>query len=88
MSEEADAVRRHDETEPDEDARLRSGMGRLELWRVQEVVRRHLGTGPRRVLDVGGAGGVHSEWLLGGAHTVLVDLVERHVTAARARLGA
>lgn len=88
MGEEVDAVRRHYETEADEDARLRGGMGRLELWRVQEVVRRHLGAGSRRVLDVGGASGVHSEWLLGDSHTVhLVDLVERHVAAARDRLG-
>lgn len=88
MSDEVDTVRRHYETEADEDARLREGMGRIELWRVQEVVRRHLGAGPKRVLDVGGASGVHSEWLLADSHRVhLVDLVERHVSAARHRLG-
>ncbi|MCV2393644.1 class I SAM-dependent methyltransferase [Actinotalea sp. M2MS4P-6] len=87
MSEEADAVRRHYETETDEDTRLRGGLGRIELWRVQDMVRRYLGAGSRRVLDVGGASGVHSEWLLGDSHTVhLVDLVERHVAAARDRL--
>jgi ubiquinone/menaquinone biosynthesis C-methylase UbiE len=87
MSEDADPVRRHYLTEVDEDGRLRTGLGRLELWRVQEIVRRNLGAGAH-VLDVGGATGVHSEWLLGDGHTVhLVDLVDRHVATASERLG-
>ncbi len=87
MSEDADPVLRHYLTETDEDGRLRTGLGRLELWRVQEIVRRNLRSGSH-VLDVGGATGVHSEWLLGDGHTVhLVDLVERHVTTAGERLG-
>ncbi len=72
----------------DEDARLRVGMGRLELARVQEIVRRSLPAAPARVLDVGGATGVHAEWLLAEGHEVhLLDLVESHVTRALDRLG-
>ena len=40
------------------------------------------------MLDVGGATGVHSEWLLDDGHTVhLVDLLPGHVARADARLG-
>jgi len=73
----------------DEDPRLRRGLGRLELVRVQEIVRRHLPR-PRDldVLDVGGATGVHAEWLLADGHRVhLVDLMPRHVERALDRLG-
>jgi len=82
------AIRQHYETDFDEDARLRGGLGRLELARVQEIVRRHLPPGPQRVLDVGGATGVHAEWLLVDGHRVhLVDLVPGLVDRATARLG-
>ena len=54
---------------------------------MQEIVRRHLPPAVR-VLDVGGATGVHSEWLLDDGHTVhLVDLLPGHVARADARLG-
>ena len=43
-----------------EDGRITEGAGQLELLRTQEVIRRHLPTGPQRVLDVGGATGVHA----------------------------
>ncbi|MFD1145839.1 class I SAM-dependent methyltransferase [Saccharothrix hoggarensis] len=67
--------------------RLRGGNGRLELLRTQEVVRRFLA--PRsRVLDVGGATGVHAEWLAADGHDVLVvDPVPSHVEAAAALPG-
>ncbi len=70
-----------------EDERLRSGTGLIELLRTQELVRRHLGTGPRRrVLDVGGASGVHAEWLAADGHQVhLVDPVPDHVVQAARR---
>ena len=78
----------HYDTAYDEDTRLRSGLGRLELARVQEIVRRHLPPAAR-VLDVGGATGVHAEWLLDDGHTVhLVDLLPGHVARADASLGA
>ena len=77
----------HYDTAYDEDMRLRSGLGRLELARVQEIVRRHLPP-TARVLDVGGATGVHSEWLLDDGHDVrLVDLLPGHVARAEASLG-
>src|SRR5688572_25213269 len=80
-------IQDHYDTAYDEDARLRSGLGRLELARVQEIVRRHL-PAPARVLDVGGATGVHAEWLLDDGHTVhLVDLLPGHVARATERLG-
>ncbi|HEY3438593.1 MAG TPA: methyltransferase domain-containing protein [Actinotalea sp.] len=82
-------VRDHYENQQDEDARLRSGSGLLERARVQEIVRRYLGPAPQRVLDVGGATGVHAEWLLEDGHDVhLVDPVRAQVERARSRLGA
>jgi SAM-dependent methyltransferase len=82
------AIRQHYETQYDEDARLREGIGRLEFLRVQEIVRRHLPDEPARVLDVGGATGVHAEWLLDDGHQVhLVDAVGGHVEQAKVRLG-
>lgn len=83
-----ESFRAHYEERYDEDARLRSGIGRLEFVRVQEIVRPHLPKGSALVLDVGGATGVHAEWLLGEGHTVhLVDALDIHVERARARLG-
>lgn len=80
-------IHEHYVTDIDEDQRLRRGLGRLELARVQEIVRRHVAPGSR-VLDVGGATGVHSEWLLEDGHTVhLVDLLPGHVARASERLG-
>ena len=73
-----------------EDDRLRSGTGRIELLRTQELIRRHLGDrGPQRVLDVGGASGVHAAWLATDGHEVhLIDPVPRHVEQATARAQA
>ena len=77
----------HYDTAYDENTRLRQGLGRLELARVQEIIRRHLPPAAH-VLDVGGATGVHAEWLLDDGHTVhLVDLLPGHVARADARLG-
>jgi ubiquinone/menaquinone biosynthesis C-methylase UbiE len=68
----------------DEDSRLRSSAdGRMELVRTQELLRRYLPQPPARVLDVGGATGVHAEWLVkDGYEVTLVDPVPRHVEAA------
>lgn len=88
MTELRNQIAHHYESEIDEDARLRAGLGRLELERVQEIVRRALPAGPARVLDVGGATGVHAEWLLADGHEVhLVDLLPSHVERAQERLG-
>lgn len=81
-------IRDHYESEIREDQRLRKGMGRLEFVRTQEVVRQHLPGPGLRILDVGGATGVHAEWLLADGHQVhLIDPVDSHVTQASDRLG-
>jgi SAM-dependent methyltransferase len=72
----------------DEDDRIRSGLHEIELVRTQEIIRRHLPSGHLRVLDVGGGGGVHAEWLLQDGHEVhLVEPVPRHVEEATLQLG-
>jgi len=69
----------------DESARIRDGSAALELVRTQEIIRRHLPPGPLRVLDVGGATGIHARWLAQDGHDVeLVDLMPFHVAAAGA----
>ncbi|MFE9814017.1 class I SAM-dependent methyltransferase [Streptomyces sp. NPDC005773] len=69
-----------------EDSRLRtSADGRMELVRTQELLRRFLPPAPARVLDVGGATGIHAEWLVkDGYEVTLVDPVPRHVERASA----
>lgn len=71
-----------------EDERLRGGgNGRLEFLRTQEVVRRFVGE-RSRVLDVGGATGVHAGWLAQDGHDVLVvDAMPSHVETAGALPG-
>jgi SAM-dependent methyltransferase len=67
-----------------EDARLRQGRGRLELWRTQDILRRWLPAPPARVLDIGGGTGIHAEWLASAGYDVeLVDAVPHHVEEAR-----
>ena len=68
---------------------MRSGLNELEFVRTQEIIRRHLPGGALRILDVGGGGGVHAEWLLADGHSVhLIDPVQRHVDEATSRLWA
>lgn len=73
----------------DEGDRLvgRSGQGVLERERTQQLVRERLPAGSR-IIDVGGATGVHAAALAGrGDVVVLVDAVARQVQAAAARGG-
>ena len=80
-------IRDHYGERYDEDERIRTGIAEIELIRTREILRRYL---PDRasVLDVGGAGGVHSEWLLADGHEVtLIDPIPRHIDQAIARLG-
>jgi len=78
----AEIIEHYQQSRP-EDRRLRVGLGRLELLRTQELIRRHLGPGRRQVLDVGGASGVHAEWLAADGHRVhVVDPVPLHVEQA------
>lgn len=59
-----------------------SAAGRLELTRVQELLRARLEPGSR-VLDIGGATGVHATWLAADGHQViLVDPVVGQVYRA------
>ncbi|WP_242887787.1 class I SAM-dependent methyltransferase [Actinomadura litoris] len=74
--------------EGDEDGRLASGAERLELLRVQDILRRVLPGAPLRVLDVGGGPGAHARWLAADGHTVhVVDPVPRHVRRAAGHAG-
>lgn len=68
----------------DEDQRLvRSGHGRLEFARTQELLRRHLPPPPGRILDVGGGTGAHARWLAADGYDVhLIDPVPEHVRQA------
>jgi SAM-dependent methyltransferase len=71
-----------------EEDRISKGFGRLELLRVQEVLSRHLPPAPARILDVGGATGVHARWLAERGHQVrIVDISPRHVALAGEQLG-
>lgn len=68
----------------DEGSRLttRSVQGRLEFERTQEIVRSAT-TAPARVLDVGGATGIHAAALASdGYEVVLIDPVEGQVATA------
>ncbi|MGP3966155.1 class I SAM-dependent methyltransferase [Streptomyces sp. 6N223] len=59
---------------------------RLEFWRTRDVLRRVLPAPPARVLDVGGASGVHAAWLQADGHEVeLLDPVPLHVEQARGK---
>ena len=66
----------------------RSAHGRLEFLRTQELLRRFLPTPPARVLDVGGATGVHAAWLARDGYEVhVVDPVDHHVESAATLAG-
>jgi ubiquinone/menaquinone biosynthesis C-methylase UbiE len=73
----------------DEGRRITEGLGRLELLRTQEILRRHLPQAPLQVLDVGGGTGVHARWLAADGHAVhIVDVVPAHVEQARGVSGS
>ena len=87
MVDDAEAAVEHYEA-IEEGGRIADGFGRLELVRTQEVLRRHLPPPPARVLDVGGATGVHAEWLAADGYEVhVVDVTPRHVDEVTTRLG-
>lgn len=61
----------------------RNARGRLEFTRMQDLLRRNLPGAELDVLDVGGATGVHAEWLAADGHRVtLVDPVASQVAVA------
>ena len=68
----------------DEAGRLFSGVGQLELARMQELLVRNMPSPPATVLDVGGGPGAYSLWLSGLGYAVhLTDPVSKHVEQAR-----
>jgi 2-polyprenyl-3-methyl-5-hydroxy-6-metoxy-1,4-benzoquinol methylase len=71
----------------DEDGRLRTGASQIEFLRTKEVLLRHLPPSPARILDVGGATGIYSQWLAElGYQVSLIDLSAQHVESAKAAL--
>ena len=87
MEDDLDVVVRHYESRREQD-RLKGGLAELELVRTQEILRRHLPPPPRRIVDVGGATGVHAAWLLDDGYDVhLIDIAPSHVERARTELG-
>jgi ubiquinone/menaquinone biosynthesis C-methylase UbiE len=69
-----------------ERGRLEQGYSRVELERTKEILRSHLSSGRKRVLDVGGGPGVYAEWLADSGHAVhLVDATPLHVDQALER---
>jgi SAM-dependent methyltransferase len=82
-------VIRHYRDDIDEGERITHGLGQLELLRTREIVRRHLPDGALRVLDVGGATGVHAAWLAEDGHRVhVVDPVASQVARVLESPGA
>jgi SAM-dependent methyltransferase len=78
-------VRAYYGLEFDEGDRLvgRSGQGRLEFERTQQLVGERVPAGSR-IIDIGGGTGLHAAALAGrGDSVLLVDPVPRHVQAAR-----
>jgi SAM-dependent methyltransferase len=70
----------------DERSRLTFREGHVEYLRTRELLERRLPPPPRRVLDIGGADGVHAAWLAELGYDVeVIDIVSSHVDAATAR---
>jgi SAM-dependent methyltransferase len=78
-------VARHYDVVDEGDRLAKPGLGDLVRLRTWDVFERFLPAGGS-LLDVGGATGVHSEYLASAGHDVLlVEPMTRHVEAARAR---
>jgi ubiquinone/menaquinone biosynthesis C-methylase UbiE len=86
----AKTVKRQPETELadyyarfDEKNRLYEGVGKLELARTKEIIKRYLQPPPAVVYDIGGAAGVYSLWLAREGYSVhLVDPIPNHIEQA------
>jgi 2-polyprenyl-3-methyl-5-hydroxy-6-metoxy-1,4-benzoquinol methylase len=82
------AIHRHYESIHEGD-RLQSGIAQIELLRTKEVLRRFLPDPPARVLDVGGATGIHASWLASNGYQVhVIDLMAHHIEVVQTSLGA
>jgi ubiquinone/menaquinone biosynthesis C-methylase UbiE len=67
-----------------ESERLSVGIGELERLRTQDILRMYLPKPAAKILDVGGAAGVHALWLAREGYEVhLIDPVPHHVEQAR-----
>jgi SAM-dependent methyltransferase len=67
----------------------RSGAGRLEFERTQEILLRHLPPPPATVADIGGGPGRYSIWLAGlGYRVVHRDIVPMHIDQVRTAAAA
>ncbi|HUX07399.1 MAG TPA: class I SAM-dependent methyltransferase [Acidobacteriota bacterium] len=67
-----------------EAARLEEDFNVVELLRTRDILERHLPAPPAVVLDVGGAAGVYTVWLLEKGYEVhLIDPVPKHVEQAK-----
>lgn len=67
------------------DRLARTGAGRLEFERTQEIVLRHLPPPPATVADIGGGPGRYAVWLAAlGYRVVHRDIMPMHVDQARA----
>jgi len=74
------ALHAHYERGEEADRLARSGAGRLEFERTQEIVLRHLPPPPATVADIGGGPGRYAIWLAGlGYRVVHRDIVPMHV---------
>jgi len=63
--------------------RLFQGAGELERIRTQSILKRYLPKPGARILDIGGAAGVHALWLAGEGYEVhLIDPVPHHIDQA------
>jgi SAM-dependent methyltransferase len=71
------------------DRLARTGAGRLEFERTQEIVLRHLPPPPATVADIGGGPGRYSTWLAAlGYQVVHRDIVPMHVDQVRTAAAA
>ena len=79
----------HYELGEEADRLTRSGAGRLEFERTQEILLRHLPPPPATVADIGGGPGRYAIWLAGlGYRVVHRDIVPMHVEQVRAAAAA
>lgn len=79
------ALHAHYERGEEADRLVRTGAGRLEFERTQEIVLRHLPPPPAIIADIGGGPGRYAIWLAGlGYQVVHRDIVPMHVDQVRA----
>ncbi len=83
------ALHAHYERGEEADRLARSGSGRLEFERTQEIVLRHLPPPPATVADIGGGPGRYAVWLASlGYRVVHRDIVPMHVDQVRTAAAA